>query len=118
MVHVRGQSVQRQDVPHLMEEHGAAGMVRLPAPWHTEQLLGQPGQAQALPHGSVSQHGGALWYAPASQQADRDVVLAAVTDHGVTLQHAADVAALVDSRWDGIGTAYLVSSLIGVCLSS
>ena len=72
MVHVRGQSVQRQDVPHLMEEHGAAGMVRLPAPWHTEQLLGQPGQAQALPHGSVSQHGGGSALAASQHDAHAD----------------------------------------------
>ena len=60
MVHVRGQFVQRQAVPHAMDEHGASGMLRSPSPWQTEQLAGHPGHAQALPQGSVSQQGGSM----------------------------------------------------------
>ena len=60
MVHVRGQFVQRQAVPHATEEHGDSGMLRSPSPWHTEQRAGQLGHTQSLPQGSVSQQGGSM----------------------------------------------------------
>eukprot|EP01052_Picozoa_sp_SAG31_P045307 SAG31_NODE_8219_length_1494_cov_1.469534_1_plen_271_part_00 len=61
MLQVRGQLLHfhaEAPCPHSMSEQGTAGPERLPLPRHTEQAGGQPGQCQALPHGSAAQQGG------------------------------------------------------------
>ena len=56
-VQVCGQSVHSQLAPQRMLLQSTLAPERLPLPWQTEQLEGQPGQTQPLLHFSALQQG-------------------------------------------------------------
>jgi hypothetical protein len=58
MLQIVGQSVHSQLEPQWMALQATLSLERLPLPWHTAQLGGQPGHTQPPAHLSVLQHGG------------------------------------------------------------
>ena len=59
MLHINGQLVHFQSEPQWMALQSTLSTCdRLPLPWHTAQLVGQPGQTQPAFHLSVLQQGG------------------------------------------------------------